>query len=82
MGESLTERIQGARTVRSTCQGVVDALLSARRRLLHEGWPASHELCQLLDQHATRWAAQTEAQRRLLLDLERQIDTDRGGTDG
>lgn len=48
------------------CGSLVTAALAGRRRLLSDGWPATHPMCVDLDAVAERWAAQVTHQRRAL----------------
>lgn len=54
--------------VMDVCGAMSNAALSLRLGLLREGWPVEHRLCLALDDAASDWSVQWEAQRRTLFD--------------
>lgn len=68
------EEIRLTRLAMEVADVIVDAALGQRRRLLDDGWPTGHAMCQDIDKVAEFWAAQLEQQRRALLELLAELD--------
>lgn len=58
----------------AACDRLIEVALEERRKLLDDGWPTGHGICEDLDEVARRWAGQRDYQARAVRTLLREGD--------